>query len=100
MHFIKNSTFNFIQQYSSIPGILHIQEVPKKDNILVFIDNKKFKTYLPSEFEGMNISIIDLRKIKIVAKTTLSRLRKSGIIDAKVLGSFQSTLNICNELLT
>lgn len=66
----------FRKLYDAKPGVVKIEyDEILEDNIVVFIDNKKFKADLPSEYEGFDIITYDLRDVMENSKAMLERMK-------------------------
>ena len=93
---------SFKKEYKDIPGIIEIQEGNSNgEPILVFIDKSKLKSILPSSYEGITISYIDLIALQNETESALKNIanNKSFLSDEKTVSFLTKTNNLCKKLL-
>jgi hypothetical protein len=93
---------NFNKYYDDVEGILHTQVANfRTKSIVVFIDEEKFKSRMPREFEDIPIVIYNVKKMLKHSKTILDGVKKIQInkSDEKMIERFQRTYEICEDMV-
>lgn len=101
----KQLAARFSEKYGNTPGIIRIEgDGFLGEFILVFVDNLKFKTELPSTFDDVKVSIYDVRSTLYASSKFLSMAKRSkmnlSIPQNKAsFEYFSRTAELCFEML-
>ena len=97
----------FRKLYDAKPGVIKIEyDEILEDNIVVFVDNKKFKlSTLPPEYEGFDIITYDVRDVMKNSQAMLQRMKDeeadmSDPNNKRGYAYLTEAVKICEKLLS
>jgi|ERR1700722_465708 len=106
--YVSNSILvKFLAEYGNVPGVLDVQDDgTERAAIILFFDSKKLdKDTLPSEFQGCDIELFDVRAELKSVSDIVARIDKVGKAElsnqqnATTYRQFKRTIAVCKKLL-